>query len=157
MGNVGGAEWIVGYGFSLYHMSTTSSESGWADRGQGNFFSLGHELGYGMRMWKGNGNTTTLTFSLKGLDILHQERRGQVNTIVIEHCNSNVFHKSGTANKQRSNQSIIYKASCILSYRLHSNIALPTNWTFASRRKRTSEHYSDGTLQHNSLPQVRNC
>ena len=27
----------------------------------------------------GNGATTTLLFSLKGLEILHQERRGQVN------------------------------------------------------------------------------
>ena len=38
-----------------------------------------------MKMWKENGNTTTLLFSLKGLVILHQERRGKLNTIVIEH------------------------------------------------------------------------
>jgi hypothetical protein len=31
-----------------------------------------------MEMWKANGNTITLLFSLKGLEILHQERRGQV-------------------------------------------------------------------------------
>ena len=37
-----------------------------------------------MKTWKGNGNTTTLLFSLKGLEILHQERRGQVKTIVME-------------------------------------------------------------------------
>jgi hypothetical protein len=36
-----------------------------------------------MKMWKGKGDTTTLLFSLKGLEILYQERRGKVNTIVI--------------------------------------------------------------------------
>ena len=34
-----------------------------------------------MKIWEGNWNTTPL-FSLKGLEILHQERRGQVKTIV---------------------------------------------------------------------------
>jgi hypothetical protein len=29
----------------------------------------------GIKTWKGNGNTITLYFSLKGLEILHQERR----------------------------------------------------------------------------------
>jgi len=32
-----------------------------------------------------------------------------------------LFHKSGPANKQHTYQSIIYKASCIFSYNLHSN------------------------------------
>jgi len=31
-----------------------------------------HKLTNGMQMWKGNGNTITLLFSLKGLEILHQ-------------------------------------------------------------------------------------
>ena len=56
-----------------------------------------HKLANSMKMWKGNGNTTTLLFSLKGLEIVHQERRGQVKTIVMEH-----FHKYGPANKQHS-------------------------------------------------------
>ena len=56
-----------------------------------------HELGNGMKMWKGSGNTTTLLFSLKELENLHQEGRGQVNTIVMEH-----LHKSGPANKQHT-------------------------------------------------------
>ena len=38
------------------------------------------KLANGMKMWKENGNTTTLLFSLKELEILHQERRGQVKT-----------------------------------------------------------------------------
>jgi hypothetical protein len=46
-------------------------------------------------MWKGSGNINTLLFSLKGLEILHQERRGQVN-------------KSGPANKQHTYQSITF-------------------------------------------------
>jgi hypothetical protein len=53
----------------------------------------------GMKMWKGNGNTTLLLFSLKGLEIFHQERRGQVETIVTEHFNGILIHKSGPANK----------------------------------------------------------
>ena len=58
-----------------------------------------------MKMWKENGNTTTLSFSLKGLGILHQERRGQVKTIVMEHFKGIFFHKSGPANKQHTNHS----------------------------------------------------
>ena len=41
------------------------------------------KLANGMNMWKENGNTTTLLFSLKGLGILYQERRGQGKTIVM--------------------------------------------------------------------------
>ena len=61
-----------------------------------------------MKMWKGNGNTTTLLFSLKRLEIVHQERRGQVKTIVMEHFNGILFHKSGAVNKQNTNQPILY-------------------------------------------------
>jgi hypothetical protein len=56
-----------------------------------------------MKMWKRNRNI--ITFSLKGLEILHQERRGQVNAIVIEHFNNMPFHKSGPANKQHTYES----------------------------------------------------
>ena len=41
-----------------------------------------------MKMWKGNGNTTTLLFFLKGLEILYQGRRGQVNTITLQQSKS---------------------------------------------------------------------
>ena len=41
-----------------------------------------NKLTNGMKMWKGNGNTTTLLFSLKGLEIVHQGK-GQVKTIVM--------------------------------------------------------------------------
>ena len=41
-----------------------------------------------MKMWKGNENIATLLFSLKILEILHQERSGQVKTIVMEYFNS---------------------------------------------------------------------
>ena len=44
-------------------------------------------------------STNTLLF-----EILHQERRGHVNTIVMEHFNGILFHKSGPANKQHSIQ-----------------------------------------------------
>ena len=49
---------------------------------------------------------STFLFSLKGLEILFQGRRGQVNAIVMEHFNSILFHKSGPANKQYTYQSI---------------------------------------------------
>ena len=45
---------------------------------------MNHKLANDTKMWKGNGNTTILV-SLKGVEILHQERRGQVETIVMEH------------------------------------------------------------------------
>jgi hypothetical protein len=57
-------------------------------------------------MWKDNENATPLLFSLKGFESLHQLRRGQVKTMVMEHFNSTLFHKSGPANKQNTYQSI---------------------------------------------------
>ena len=54
---------------------------------------------------KGNRNTTTLLFSPKEFEIVHQERRGQVKTIVMEHFNGILFHKIGPANKQHINHS----------------------------------------------------
>ena len=64
------------------------------------------------KMRKGNGNTTKLLFSLIGLEILHQERRGKVKTIAMELFNSILFHKSGPANKQYTNQSINAEYQC---------------------------------------------
>jgi hypothetical protein len=61
-----------------------------------------------MRMWKENeNNTTLLLFSLKVLEILHQERRGQVKSVVKEQFNSILFYKTGPANKQHINQPTI--------------------------------------------------
>ena len=51
-----------------------------------------------MEIWKGNGNTTTLSFYVKGLQILLQVRR-QLNTIVMEHVNRILFYKSVATNK----------------------------------------------------------
>ena len=65
---------------------------------------MSHKLAKDMKTWKRNGNNIILIFFLKGLDILHQERRGQVNIIVMDHFNSILFHKSGTANKQHTFQ-----------------------------------------------------
>ena len=36
-------------------------------------------MAHGMKLWKGNGDTSALLFYLKGLEIVHQERRGHVN------------------------------------------------------------------------------
>jgi hypothetical protein len=44
---------------------------------------MNHELANGREMWKGNESTTTLLFSLKRLEIVNQEIRGQVKTIII--------------------------------------------------------------------------
>jgi hypothetical protein len=55
---------------------------------------MNHKLANVRKMWKGNGNTTKLSFYLKGLGMLYQERRGQVKTIVMEHFNGILFHKS---------------------------------------------------------------
>jgi hypothetical protein len=65
---------------------------------------MNHKLVNVMKLWKGNGNNTTLLFSLEGLGILHQERRGKVKTIVMEDFNGILFHKFGHGNKQYTNQ-----------------------------------------------------
>ena len=66
---------------------------------------MSHKLVNGMEMWKGKGNTILL-FSLKELEILHQERRGQVKTMVMEHFNGICFLEPGSANKQHTKQTI---------------------------------------------------
>ena len=43
---------------------------------------------------------------LEGLEILHLERGGQVKTMVLEHFNGILLHKSGPANLQYTNQPI---------------------------------------------------
>ena len=60
-------------------------EGGWAGRGQGNSLFLGWEAilegGWATSWpttWRGGNDTIILLFSLKALEILHQERRGQV-------------------------------------------------------------------------------
>jgi hypothetical protein len=65
---------------------------------------MNHKLANGMKLWKGNGNTTTLIVSQKGLEILHQERRGQVKAIAMARFNSIFFHKFGPANKEYPNE-----------------------------------------------------
>jgi hypothetical protein len=60
---------------------------------------MNHKLVNGAKMWKGNGNTDTLLFFLKGLEILHQETKGQVKAIVMEHFNDILFHKSEPASE----------------------------------------------------------
>ena len=60
----------------------------------------------GMKMLEGNEDTTTLLFPLKGLEIVHQERRAQVRTMVMGYFNVILFHKSGLANKQHTNKKI---------------------------------------------------
>ena len=74
---------------------------------KGNYPSrrMNHKVANGMKIWKGNGNTTTLSFCLKGLDILHKERRGDLKTMVMELFDGIPFYKSGPANKQYINHS----------------------------------------------------
>jgi hypothetical protein len=69
-----------------------------------------------MKMWKGNWNSTTLLFYLKGLEILHQEKRGQVKNIIMEYLNGILYHKSGPANKQHTTRFIIFALDRIVSY-----------------------------------------
>ena len=53
----------------------------------------------GRKMWNGNVNITKLLFCLKIIEILHQERRGQVNTTVIEHINPDLVTSSTPINQ----------------------------------------------------------
>ena len=64
---------------------------------------MSYKLTIGVKMWKGNGNIPTPLFSLKRLEIVNQERRGQVKTIVIEHFNGILYHMSEPTNKQQTN------------------------------------------------------
>ena len=43
-------------------------------------------------------------FIISKLEILHQERRGQVNSIVMEHFNGILFHKSEPAYQSLTHQ-----------------------------------------------------
>ena len=59
---------------------------------------MSHKLTNGMKVWKGNGNTTTLLFYFKWLEILHQGRR-KVKNMVMENFNRIIFQESWSANK----------------------------------------------------------
>ena len=79
-------------------------------------------------MWKRNGNTTTLLFSPKTLEIVHQERRGQVKTMVMEHFNGILFHKYGPANKQYTNQPTKTKSHA------RDIVGFKTSWSVDNKR-----------------------
>ena len=53
---------------------------------------MNHKLANDVKMLKGNVNTTKLLFYLKGLEILHEERRGRVKTILMEQFKGILFH-----------------------------------------------------------------
>jgi hypothetical protein len=74
---------------------------------------MNHKLVNDMEIWKGNGSTTTLFFSRRGLEILHHVRREQVNTIVMKHFMSILFHKYGPVKKQHTYQSI-YQSNIVI-------------------------------------------
>ena len=58
---------------------------------------MNHKLANSMKIRKGKENTTTLLFSLIGLEIVHQKRRGKVKTMVMEDFNHILFYKYGPA------------------------------------------------------------
>jgi hypothetical protein len=58
------------------------------------YWTIMNKFTTGMNKWEGNGNITTLLFSPKWLEILHQGKRIQVKTMGIEHFNIILFHKS---------------------------------------------------------------
>jgi hypothetical protein len=51
-----------------------------------------------------------------GLEILHQEERGQMNTVMIGHFNRILFHKSELAHKHHFYQSIIFEGEILRKY-----------------------------------------
>ena len=71
-------------------------------------------------MWKRSGKNTALLFSLKRLEILHQERRGQVGPIVMGHFDSILFQKSEPPKKQPINQSINQSFRFKYNFTIHS-------------------------------------
>ena len=55
-------------------------------------------------------------FSLIELEILHQERRGQVNSIAMEHFKSDLFHKFGPTNQHYTCQSLYGMGVSIINF-----------------------------------------
>ena len=110
-------------------------EGGWAGRGQGNFLSLGWEtiLEEGCApsctmAWRCGKETEILPYYYfhRKDPILHQERRGQVKTIVTEHFNDILFHnldplissipinQSGTGKSELRTAQVDWSHSCTL-------------------------------------------
>ena len=95
------------------------------------------------KMWKGNGDTTTLLFSLKGLEILHQDRRRQVNTKVMQHFKSILF-KFRPANKQHTYQP--FKIWCEL-WLQEANC-----WDFFAKENRNNHNKPHWNRNNNNKP-----
>ena len=93
-------------------MPTAFSVGVGAGRGQGNFLILGWEKEGEQQVGKRDDDVESkqenyyITILPEGFETLHQERRGQMNTIMMEHFNSILFHKSGPANKPHTYQSL---------------------------------------------------
>ena len=82
---------------------------------------MNHKLANDMNMWKGNGNAITLFFSLKKkLEILHQERSGKENAIVMKQFNSILFHKCRSANRSMPINQSINIVDVVINLQLHS-------------------------------------
>ena len=89
----------------------TFSEGGWAGRGQGNFWLLGREAilegGWTTSWptaWRYAKELEILPFPLKDLKLYMKKEEDKWKTLVMEHFNGILFHKSGPANKQHTNQ-----------------------------------------------------
>ena len=52
---------------------------------------MNHKRANAMKMWKGNRNTTTLSFSVKALQILHEEGRARVRVLGQFTCDAVLY------------------------------------------------------------------
>ena len=114
-------EWIRRW-FFLYQVPGTFSEGGWAGKGQITL-SLVREFileGLWATSWptarRFRKETVILLHNYFPWKDLHQERRGQVNKIVMDHFKSILLEKSGPANKQHTYRSIIDARGQTLRY-----------------------------------------
>ena len=87
---------------------------------------INHKLDNCLRMWKGIGNISVLLFSLKGLKIL--ERRGQVNTIIMEHFKEQSLFYKLTSSIRNSQFCIWASLSTFHYYFCFSLFVLPWNF-----------------------------
>ena len=77
---------------------------------------MNHKLAKGMKVKNENGNTTISLFSMNGLEILRQERRGKLKSMLMERFNGILFHKSGPASKRNTNNHVLeYWLSNVIS------------------------------------------
>ena len=87
---------------------------------------MNYKLANGMKMWKGNKNTTTLLFSLIGLEILHQVRRSKWEPKWCNASTAQVGHRQENGERKRKLPFNPISRIDTHFFKIHSNNLLPS-------------------------------